>query len=103
MEAYVGNQIRYALQYLPGNLLKSYFIKPASEETKALRRRGFMRGVTHPKDELAQLEDANINWVRFDVPFPFEPDGAMREDYLFFKQRATTTPRRGRQNSTTAC
>ena len=95
MEAYVSNQIKYALQYLPGNLIKSYFIKPSSEETKALRARGFMRGVTHPKDQFAQLKDANINWVRFDVPFPFEKDGTLREDYLFFKQRALEYTRQG--------
>ena len=95
MEAYVGNQIRYALQFLPGNFLKSFLIKPSSEETKALRQRGFMRGVTHPKDAFAQLQDANINWVRFDVPFPFAQDGTLREDYLFFKQRAKAYADRG--------
>lgn len=88
MDAYVAKQIRYGLKYFPGNLLKSYVIKKETNETKALRKKGFMRGVTHPKAYFANLSDANINWVRFDVPFPFEEDGTLREDYLSFKKRA---------------
>ena len=95
MEAYVGNQIRYALRYLPGSLLKSYFIRNSSDETRALRRGGFMRGVTHPKDHYADLKDAEINWVRFVVPYPFDENGDLREDYLFFKRRAAEYRKHG--------
>lgn len=88
MEEFVANQIRYGLKYLPANLAKSFVLPRRSAETKALRDRGFLCGVCHPNENYQQIKEANIGWVRFDIPFPFAADGQESESYRQFKARA---------------
>ncbi len=95
MEQFVADQIKYGLRHIPGNLLKSFFIPAFSDETKALRRRGFIRGVCHPNENYAQLRNASIRWVRFDIPFPYDENGRLADGYLRFKERAETYAREG--------
>ena len=95
MEEFVKNQIRYGLKYLPVNLLKSYFIPKSSEETKALRARGFVCGVCHPNERFDLLRQTQIGWVRFDVPFPLTPDGREQPGYTAFKERCKSYAERG--------
>ncbi|MBQ6021064.1 MAG: hypothetical protein IJL26_12905 [Clostridia bacterium] len=95
MEEFVATQIRYGLKYVPANLLKSYFLPKGSAETRALRARGFLRGVCHPNEDYKLLRDAHIQWVRFDVPFPFTPQGEESQDYLAFKERCRGYAGRG--------
>ena len=95
MEEFVKNQIVYGLKYLPGNLLKSYFIPKSSEETEALRARGFLCGVCHPNEQYEALKNCGIGWVRFDVPFPLTPEGALQPGYTAFRERCRGYADRG--------
>ncbi|MBQ6119969.1 MAG: hypothetical protein IJK98_12100 [Clostridia bacterium] len=94
MEEFVKNQIIYGLKYLPGHLIKSYFIPQSSEETRALRRR-FLCGVCHPNEDFDRLREGEIEWVRFDVPFPLTPEGAEQPGYTAFKERCRSYAERG--------
>ena len=87
MEQYVIDQIKYGLKLLPVNLAKSFFIKNSNADTEAARSRGFIRGVCHPNGNYAQIREANIEWVRFDIPNPFNADGTPNESYAAFKEK----------------
>ncbi|MBR0509063.1 MAG: hypothetical protein IJJ85_03010 [Clostridia bacterium] len=95
MEEFVKNQIVYGLKYLPGNLIRSYFIPKASDETRSMRARGFLCGVCHPNEDYDLLRQGEIEWVRFDVPFPLDPDGALTPGYQTFKERCRGYADRG--------
>lgn len=86
MEEFVLNQIKYGLKYVPANLAKSFFIKKNNAETKAFREKGFICGVCHHRGDKQKLIDANIEWIRTDIPFPFEKDGAVRKAFIDFKE-----------------
>lgn len=88
MEQFVKDQITAGLKYLPSNLLKSYFLKSSSPEVMNFRKNiGFIRGICHPTENFAQLKDANIGWIRIDIPFPFEKDGSVSKAYEGFKEK----------------
>ncbi|MBQ6421868.1 MAG: hypothetical protein IJK02_12420 [Clostridia bacterium] len=87
MEQFILDQIRYGLKFIPLNIGKSFFVRRSNAETKALRQRGFICGVCHPNENYSQIREANIGWVRFDIPFPFEKDDSLSEHYLSFKER----------------
>ena len=95
MEEFVATQIKYGLRYVPANILKSYCIPQSSPETRALRSRGFLRGVCHPNEDYALLREANIRWVRFDIPFPFTGQGGESPAYAAFKERCRGYAERG--------
>ncbi|MCQ2471039.1 MAG: hypothetical protein MJ147_03275 [Clostridia bacterium] len=88
MENFLKEQIKYGLKYLPKNLVKSFFIPSSNNETEAFRKKGFICGVCHPNENYEQIKGANIGWVRFDIPFPFDKDGNISTHYLSFKERA---------------
>lgn len=46
---------------------------------------GFMKGVCHDNGEYEMLKDANIEWTRSDIPFPFNKDGSLRQSYISWK------------------
>lgn len=87
MEQFVKDQITYGLKYLPANLIKSFFIKQSSKETEDFRNNQFIRGVCHPRENYSQIKEANIDWIRIDIPFPFNADGTECQSYLNFKNR----------------
>ncbi len=87
MEQFVKDQIKYGLKYIPANLIKFPFIKKSNAETKALREKEFMCGVCHPSDDYKQITAANIGWVRFDMPFPFDENRQPSKDFEEFKAR----------------
>ncbi len=87
MEEFIVNQIKYGLKYVPVNILKSFFKPLANDETRAAREKGFILGVCHPNESYDLLAEAGIEWVRFDIPFPFDADGKESESYLGFKER----------------
>ena len=95
MEEFIATQIRYGLRYVPVHLLRSYFIPQSSGETRALRSRGFLRGVCHPNEDYALLREAHIQWVRFDIPFPFTEQGGGSPAYAAFKERCRGYAERG--------
>lgn len=86
MEQYIVDQIKYGLKYLPVNLAKSYFIKQSNSETVRMRK-DFICGVCHPKGDISKIADANIGWIRTDVPFPFNNDGSVNPSYERYKER----------------
>lgn len=95
MEQFILDQITSGLKYLPSNLFKSYFVSQENEETKAIRRRGFICGVCHPNENFEQIKRANIQWVRFDIPFPFGENGELSSSYIAFKKRAASYTKNG--------
>lgn len=88
MEQFIKDQITAGLKYLPSNLIRSYFIRSSSDETKRFREKiGFIRGVCHPTDDYSQIKGANIGWIRIDIPFPYDNDGKVSEAYKSFKEK----------------
>lgn len=87
-EAFVRDQISAAVRYLPGALVSSFFKSLSSEEVNAAKQKagGFIKGVCHPSRDYEQVKDAGIQWIRVDIPFPFEKDGSIRRSYVQFKQ-----------------
>ncbi|MBR3954690.1 MAG: hypothetical protein IKJ63_04375 [Clostridia bacterium] len=87
MEQFIKDQIVYGLQYLPVNLIRSFFIPKETQATKALRKKGFVCGVCHPNENYEQIKQANLDWIRIDIPYPFDKDGNQVEGYINFKNR----------------
>ncbi len=87
MDDFLKNQIINSIKYIPANIVKSYFISthsPASEEIR--KKTGFIRGVCHAPENFRQLHEANIEWVRLDIPYPFDENGNIRKAYLDRKE-----------------
>ena len=90
------NQIVNSIRYIPTNIVKSYFTKTYSDETKAIRKRlGFIRGACHVSEDHEQVKAANIEWIRTDVPFPFDKDGSIREVYAKKKEEMQSIRSKG--------
>ncbi len=85
MEQFVKDQIKYGLKYLPVNLIKYPFMKKSSTESEQLRQKGFICGVCHPGEYYKDIKEANIGWVRIDIPFPFDLNGQPTEAFVDFK------------------
>ena len=90
MDDYIASQIKNTLKCVPANLLKSVFIKKTSPEVERFKEKngGFVRGVCHPGEDYSLLRDANIEWVRFDIPYPYSSEGELTESYKSFKTHA---------------
>ncbi|MCQ2485776.1 MAG: hypothetical protein MJ168_10655 [Clostridia bacterium] len=87
MEQFVIDQITSGLKYLPSCLAKSFFIPDSSEQTEKMRK-NFICGVCHPRGEYRKITDANIDWIRTDIPFPFNDDGTINPSYVEYKKKA---------------
>ena len=96
MEQYVADQIKYGLKYLPGNLIRSFFIPKENDETRKMRDKGFICGVCHPSDNYELVKDAGIHWIRNDVPYPFESDDkTVNEAFKAYKARCAEFRKNG--------
>lgn len=95
MDDFLKDQIINSIKYIPSNIVKSYFKKDNGESAAIRKKLGFIRGVCHPTENFKQLTDANVNWVRTDIPYPFDENGALRKEYIAFKEKC----RRFRDNS----
>lgn len=88
MDKFLKDQIVNCIKYLPSNIVKSYFMKSSSDETRAFREKtGFIRGVTSADEGYELLKGANIGWVRESLPAPFNKDGSVSERYTAFKEK----------------
>ncbi|MCR5150189.1 MAG: hypothetical protein K6B52_03065 [Clostridiales bacterium] len=88
MEDFIKNQVAPTLKHLPKNLLKSYFISDSNAGTRSFRKNtGFIKGICHPSENFEKVKGAGLEWVRSDIPFPFEGDGQIRQSYIDFKAR----------------
>ena len=56
------------------------------DRTSALQKRlgGFLKGICHPDENYTLLKDAGFGWVRRDVPFPVDADGAVLQQHRDF-------------------
>ena len=88
MEDFIKEQITLGLKSFSGNLVKSLFIPSSSKETEKRRKQGFICGVCHPNGDTDLIKGANIEWIRIDIPFPFDQDGNETESSRSFKARA---------------
>ena len=95
MEPFVVNQIKYGLKELPKNYAKSYTIPKSNEKTRAMREYGFIKGVCHPDGDISLLTNANIGWIRIDIPFPFDKDGNVRERFYEFREKCRKYAEKG--------
>ncbi len=87
MDDFLKNQIINSVKFIPANIVKSFFIPKSNEETKAMRKKhGFVCGVCHADENYEQIKGANIEWVRHDVPFPFDENGNIRKEYTAKKE-----------------
>lgn len=88
MENFILDQVKPTLKHLPANLVKSYFKPQSNEATKKfLEKTGFIKGICHTRENFGRIRGANIEWTRFDVPFPFDADGNETHGYKAFKER----------------
>lgn len=82
MDDFLKNQIINSIKYIPANIAKSFFIKKSNPETRSMRaKHGFIRGACHTNDNYDQIKQADIAWVRHDVPYPFDENGNLRQAY----------------------
>ena len=89
MENFILDQVGPALRHLPPSLIKSYFRPMGNAETAKLRREvGFIKGICHPRENYEKLKAANLEWIRYDIPFPFDAQGNETRDYIEFKEKA---------------
>ena len=74
------------------SISSSAFIPKSSPETKAFRENHFMWGVSHPDMNYEQIKAANLDWARYDVPFPFDKNGEITAIHIMkaFNITATT-------------
>ncbi len=47
---------------------------------------GFMKGVCHLDPNYELIKQANVEWFRTDIPFPYNSDGSISNEYLEFKE-----------------
>ena len=57
-----------------------------TSKTAALRQRlgGFLKGICHPDTNYTLLKNAGFGWVRRDVPFPVDENGAVLPQHRDF-------------------
>jgi len=88
MEDFIKDQLIATLKYAPFHIAAGYIKKSDSPEAQAARRKlgGFMKGICHPSDDYAKVKGAGIEWNRADIPFPFDAQGGIRQEYLDWKE-----------------
>lgn len=89
MEPFIKDQIAPTLKNLPISLIKSHFMPKTNDAVKSFEEKvGFIKGICHPRGDLSVVKEANIEWTRFDIPFPFKSGKEISESYESFKERA---------------
>ena len=53
-----------------------------------VRAEKLIYGVCHPDENYELLKGAGLDWVRFDIPYPYDADGNISASYAAFKERA---------------
>ena len=89
LEPYIRQQIEATIKYVPGALVSYPFKAKTSDDVLTAKEKagGFIKGVCHANDNYEQIKNAGIEWNRADIPFPFDSDGNIRQDYINFKER----------------
>ncbi len=47
---------------------------------------GFLKGVCHAEPQYDLIKEANIEWFRDDIPFPYNKDGSLSQSYISWKE-----------------
>lgn len=47
---------------------------------------GFLKGVCHAEPQYDLIKEANIEWFRDDIPFPYDSDGSLSKSYISWKE-----------------
>jgi len=84
-------------RYIIGGWLTSY-LKPTPKSVKKLKEKtgGIIHGVCHPKNDYDNLQEAGVDWVRFDLTCPaLDRNNEPTAGYLSFKADAKTYADRG--------
>ena len=89
MEAFIMDQALATIQYGPFHWAASYFKKQSSPEVEQVKRKagGFIKGICHPSENYGQIKGAGLEWNRADVPFPFDAQGNVKQNYLDWKEK----------------
>ena len=99
MEDFIKSQILPTIKYLPSSLLKSYFISKSNSETEKIAEKpGFIKGICHPGERLDLVKECGLQWVRVDIPFPYNSDGSISESYIGFKEKLRRFKEKGFKN-----
>ena len=63
---------------------------PFDKEVQTVQEKagGFIKGVCHADPDYELIKDANIDWFRDDIPFPFTKDGELSPSYISWKEYA---------------
>lgn len=66
------------------------FFNGTNKDAAALQEQagGYIYGVCHPDENYDGIHQLGLGWVRFDIPYPYSPDGSLSESYKAFKVRA---------------
>jgi hypothetical protein len=89
MDPTIANQLWSTLQYVPSSLLKYQFMSKTNETVKTSLAKvdGFIKGICHPSDNYDLIKEANIEWDRADIPFPFDENGELSGSYLNWRAK----------------
>jgi len=89
MEAFIRDQIIATLKYTPFHIAAGHIKKTGSPEAAQARRKagGFIKGICHPSENYEQVKGAGFEWVRPDIPFPFDKEGNVKQNYLDWKEK----------------
>ncbi|MDR0751469.1 MAG: hypothetical protein LBF12_02600 [Christensenellaceae bacterium] len=84
MDPTIASQLWSTLEYVPSSLLKYQFMPKSNEKVNSslLKAEGFIKGICHPSRNYDLVKEANIEWDRADIPFPFDEKGEIRESYI---------------------
>ena len=73
----------------------NYTASPEKAQIALEKTDGFMEGICHPDPEYQKIKDANIGWIREDIPFPFDEDGNLTESYINTKEEMSEYAKNG--------
>lgn len=81
---------QYHLLDFVGEAFGTYFEAKTNDDVDAFLEKtgGIVKGVCHPNENLKQISEANIEWVRFDFPLPYDKNGKPNSSYTYTKSRA---------------
>lgn len=70
------------------SLISMPFTRPIDLKAMKLREQmgGFMTGICHTDPEYDKIKAANINWLREDIPYPFDAKGRQTDSYKNWKK-----------------
>jgi len=89
MEAFIMDQAIATIKYGPFHWAASYAKKRSSPEVEQARRKagGFIKGICHASENYEQIKGAGLEWERADIPFPFDSEGNIKQNYIDWKAR----------------